>query len=443
MNFETLSNDRLFFRCAIPSIISMTVSSVYTIVDGVFVGRLLGQDALAAVNLVMPCIMIFFALSDMVAAGSSVRISMLLGQGKPKEASVTFSACFKFLIVYACIAGAAGFFAVRPILRGMGASAVVTELAAQYLQVFAVFAPPTALFFAMDNYLRVCGKQHYSMALNIITAVANILLDALFLSYLHWGIWAAALASVLSMTAGTVLSFLPFFRSDSVLSFTHGRISPKQFGRLLVNGSSELFTNIASSLLMLMLNVVLLRLGGSVAVAAMSVIMYVNSIIDSVLFGLAEALQPPISYFYGQGASKRLWALEKRVLIAAGLISLAALLVMRFADSGLVVLFIAPDNTALLTMSLNAMKIFALSYLVTWVNGCLGSFLTALDFPLSSLLATLCGSLLFPAAALLLLSSLFGLNGVWYMPLAAGIGSALVSILLTRHAFHKRPLPSG
>lgn len=442
MNFETQSNNRLFFRCVIPSIISMAVSSIYTIVDGIFVGRLLGQDALAAVNLVMPCIMIFFALSDMVAAGSSVQISMLLGQGKQKEASVTFSACLKLLSLYACAAGWIGFFAVRPILHGMGASAVVTELAAQYLQVFAVFALPAALFFAIDNYLRVCGKQRYSMVLNVITALANILLDALFLVCFHWGIWAAALASALSMTVGTILSLLPFFRSDSILSFTRGHISLKQFGRLLVNGSSELFTNIASSLLMLMLNIVLLRLGGSVAVAAMSVVMYVDSLMGSVLFGLAEALQPPISYFYGQGASHRIWALEKRVLVAAGLISLAALLIMRFSGSSLIILFIEPDNAPLRAMSLTAIKIFAFSYFVTWIDGCLGSFLTALDFPLASLLATLCGSLLFPAIALLL-SALWGLNGIWYMPLTAGIASALVSILLTWLALKKRPLPPG
>lgn len=432
MKFETMKPTRLFLHCAIPSMISMAVSSAYTIADGIFVGRFIGQNGLAAVNLVMPLVMICFAISDMIAVGSSVQIAILLGRGEQRKASLTFSSCLKIIVAFSCLAGFAGFFLAEPALRMMKAGEEVTRLAVEYIRVYAVFAPLVVVFFASDNYLRVCGKARYSMVLNVVTAVLNIALDFVFIVQLRYGVWSAALASCLSISLGTVLSLVPFIGKKLSLTFMKGIIPLKQFGRLLANGSSELFTNIASSLMMLILNAVLLYLGGATAVAAVSVVLYVDSIVNSMIFGLADSMQPAISYCYGRGLNERVRALEKRVLLMAAFVSLTALAAMRYAGGELIPLFIRDNDKELLAMSLRAMELFSLSYLVSWIDACLSSYLTAMDRPGRSLAVSLCGTLLFPVAALLILTPVWRLDGVWCMPLAAGAASAVVAVLAVK-----------
>ena len=193
--FETLSPTRLFFRCALPSMVSMAVTALYLVADGIFVGLLLGEDALAAVNLVMPLVMISFALADMVAVGSSVQIAIHLGEKRQIDACRIFTFCSGLIVAISCAVGVAGFFLAEPVLRLMGANAAVTALAAAYLQVYALFSPLIMIFFAVDNYLRICGKVRYSMGLNVAISLLNILLDFFFLAVLRRGVAAAALAS--------------------------------------------------------------------------------------------------------------------------------------------------------------------------------------------------------------------------------------------------------
>lgn len=426
--FEKTPPTKLFFHFAIPSMISMAVSSLYTIADGIFVGRFLGQQSLAAINLVMPLIMICFGLSDMVAVGSSVQISIQLGRKEYDEARRTFSSCLKIIALSSCMIGVLCFFLAEPAFRLLGAEPEVAKLAEEYLRVYAVFLPLIAGYFAIDNYLRICGKPRYSMVINIVTAVLNILLDFLFVAVLGYGVWSAALASCISLVLGMVLGIIPFLSHKLPLCFVKGRIPLRQFMHLLANGSSELFSNIASSLLMLILNTVLLHLGGSIAVAACSVVLYVDSVVNSIVYGLVDSMQPAISYCYGCNLLKRVQALERRVLSVAAIISIGTLALMRFGGGGLVTLFVQQDDTVLLEMSLHAMKLFSLSYLVSWIDACYSSYLTALDRPGRSLAVSLCGTLIFPLLSLCILAPIWGLDGVWCMPLVAGVASAIVSI---------------
>lgn len=427
--FEKTPPTRLFFHFAVPSMISMAVSSLYTIADGIFVGRFLGQQSLAAVNLVMPLIMICFGLSDMVAVGSSVRISIQLGQKEYNEASQTFSFCLKMIALSSCIIGLFSFFLAKPALMLLGAEPDVAQLAEEYLRIYALFLPLISGFFAIDNYLRICGKPRYSMAMNIVTAILNIMLDFVFVAVLGYGVWSAALASCLSLVVGMILGLFPFLGEKLPVSFVRGRIPFRQFVHLLANGSSELFSNIASSLLMLILNTVLLYLGGSMAVAACSVVLYVDSVVNSMIYGLVDSMQPAISYCYGANLQKRVWAIEKRVLTAGFSLSIGTLFLMYFGGGELISLFVQKNDQELLTLSLHAMRLFSLSYLVGWVDACISSYLTALDCPGRSLIVSFCGTLVFPLIALSVLAPIWKLDGVWCMPFVAGIASAIVAVI--------------
>ena len=428
--FEKMQPTKLFIKCAIPATLSMIFSGIYSIADGIFVGRCIGADALAAVNLVMPLIMISFALAEMIAVGSSVQLAMLLGQKEKELANRTFSVCIKVILGISVIIGLIFFFLSKPILMLMGTEGMALQYSIEYIRVYAVFSPLIIVYFAADNYLRICGKQNYSMALNIATSVLNIVLDFLLLVVWKQGVWAAAFTSCISMALGTVMALCPFFRNKLELKFVKGWISAKHFVKLVANGSSEFFANIASSIFSFVLNIVLLSIGGATAVAAMSVVMYVESIASMMISGMSDSMQPAISYCHGAGIKKRVYALEKRVLVSAAVLSLTACLLLRYGGAWVVPFFVKPGETELLTLSIHAMSLYALSYLVNWVDGCLSGYLTALGQAGRSFIVSIMGTLVLPLVGLAVLVPPLGLAGVCLMPLFAGVLSAVLSLVL-------------
>ena len=428
--FEKLPPGKLLLKCAVPAAMSMIFSGLYSIADGIFVGRCIGSDALAAVNLVMPLIAIAFSLAELIATGSSVQLATLLGQKKQDQANRTFSVCIKVIVGMSFLIGLIFFFLCKPLLRLMGADGVALQYSIEYIRVYAVFAPLIIVFFAADNYLRICGKQNYSMMLNIVTAVLNIALDFLLIVVFRLGIRAAALTSCISISVGTIMALYPFFRNKLELKFVAGSIPFKQFVQLATNGSSEFFSSIAGSIFSFILNIVLLSLGGATAVAAMSVVMYVESLVASMLFGMVDSMQPTISYCKGAGLHKRVWMLERYVLTAAAVLSVAVCLVLRYCGALVVPFFVKPGETELLTLSIHAMSLYALSYLVNWVDGCLSGFLTALGQAGRSFFASIMGTLMLPLAGLAILVPSKGLDGVCLMPLLSGAASAVLAIIL-------------
>lgn len=428
--FGKLPPTRLFFRCAVPSMVSMAVTSLYTVADGIFVGRLIGADALAAVNLVMPFIMMSFALSDMVAVGSSVQISLRLGEGRGEAASRIFSIACAVIMGLSVLVGAAALFGAEPLVRLLGADAAVAALAVEYMRVYAIFSPLIMIFFAVDNYLRICGKVHYSMWMNVGISLGNILLDWLFLARFGWGIGGAALASCLCLALGTVLCFLPFLGRKLALRFTAPRVPLQVVGNIMANGSSEFFSNITGSVLMVLFNAVLLRISGSMAVAAFSIVMYVDTIVKSMLYGMTDSLQPAVSYNFGAGNRKRVFALEARVIGACFLVSVAVMVWMLTGGQSVSGLFVAAGEPELLEMSSRAMRLFSVSYLVGWFGLACGSFFTALNRPVFSLTLSFSQTLIFPAACLLALPAFLGLDGVWLTPLVSGTLAAVLAAFL-------------
>ena len=428
--FEKLSPAKLLLKCAVPAAMSMIFSGLYSVVDGIFVGRCIGSDALAAVNLVMPLITIAFSLAELIATGSSVQLATLLGQKERDQANRTFSVCIKVIVGMSFLIGLVFFFLCRPLLTLMGANGIALQYSIEYIRVYAVFAPLIIVFFAIDNYLRICGKQNYSMMLNIVTAVLNIVLDFLLIVVLRQGIRAAALTSCISISVGTVMAFYPFFRNKLELKFVAGNIPFKQFAQLAANGSSEFFSSIAGSIFSFILNIVLLSIGGATAVAAMSVVMYVESLVASMLFGMVDSMQPAISYCKGAGLHKRVWTLEKYVLTSAAVLSVAVCLVLRYCGTFVVPFFVKPGETELLTLSIHAMRLYALSYLVNWIDGCLSGFLTALGQAGRSFVVSIMGTLVLPLAGLAVLVPSMGLDGVCLTPLLSGTASAVLAIVL-------------
>lgn len=430
--FEKLPPTKLFFRCAVPSMVTMAFASLYQIADGLFVGRFIGGDALAAINLIMPIIMIVFGFANLIATGASVRVSVLLGAKKQEEASQIFTFTLKVLFLLSCVLGGLGLIFAEEFVRFLapGATELAIEYGITYTRVYAAFAPLMLIFHATDNYLRACGKEKLSMWLSIGTQTLNILLDVVLIVFLGQGVWAAAFTSCLSMALGSVITLCLFRGKRMDLYYTKGKIKLPVFLRILANGSSEFFSSISMSIMSIVFNFFLLKYGGTTAVAAFSVIMYVDSFVGMFLFGMADSLQPAISYCYGAGLMDKVKAIFRRIILGAVVLSVASLLFMMFAGQYVAPLFVKPEDTELLKVSIIGMKLFSLSYLTGWVDMCFSSYFTALERPGRSLLTSFFGTLVFPIGVLFLLTPTLKLNGVWLSSVASCTVSAVFTVML-------------
>lgn len=214
------------------------------------------------------------------------------------------------------------------------------------------------------------------------------------------------------------------------LYYTKGTVKRSVFIHILANGSSEFFSSISMSIMSIVFNFFLLKYGGTTAVAAFSVIMYVDSFVGMFLFGMADSLQPAISYCYGAGRMDKVKAIFWRIILGALVLSAVSLLFMLFAGPYVAPLFVKPGDKELLTVSIVGMKMFSLSYLTGWVDMCFSSFFTALEHPVRSLLTSFFGTLVFPIVFLAILTPVWQLNGVWITAVAASTASAVLTIIL-------------
>lgn len=297
--FIRLPPRKLFFRCAIPAAVTSVAGALYAVVDGMFVGRFIGEDALAAISITMPVILMVEAIANMIATGASVHIAIHLGQKDHATAARIFSFAVKFILALSCLTGLLGYFFARPfvMLLAPGASAHVIALSVTYLQIYALFAPLIPIYFATDNFLRDCGQQHTSMIVNIATQLLNVVLDFVLIVVLGQGIAGAAIGSCLALALGSLYTLACFRGRRLDLYYTRENIPLQKFIRLILNGSSEFFSNIAASVMNLILNIFLLKYGGTTAVAAFSIVMYIDSMpgwIDMCYSSYFTALDRPI-----------------------------------------------------------------------------------------------------------------------------------------------------
>ena len=423
--------------------ITMAFGALYQIADGLFVGRFIGEDALAAVNLIMPNIMITFGLINLIATGASVRISVLLGEKNREEASRVFTFTLKAIFALSCIIGILGLAFAEPYVRLLapGATERAIEYGITYTRVYSAFAPLMLIYHATDNYLRVCGKEKLSMWLGIGTQALNIILDVILIALLGQGVWAAAFTSCIAMALGSVITLLIFRGKRLDVYYTKGKVKKADFFRILANGSSEFFSSISMSVISIVYNFFLLRYGGTTGLAAFSVVMYVDSIIGMLVFGMCDALQPAISYCYGAGLMDKVKAIFRRVILGAVVLSAASLLFMMFLGQYVAPLFVKPEDTELLAVSIIGMKLFSLSYLTGWVDMCFSSYFTALERPARSMLTSFFGTLVFPICALFALTPFLELNGVWLSVLVSCTASAIFTLIL--YTTMKMRKPSG
>lgn len=302
--------------------------------------------------------------------------------------------------------------------------------ALDYLRVFLTFLPFSAMLYAIDNYLRSCGKGVFCMWVNLFVSCLNIVLNIFFVIIFNFGVTGAALTTSLSMSIGTIISLIPFVRKKLSLQFTKPIIPMKDLWAILYNGSSEFLNKVAGSFIGVLTNSLLLSLGGSVAVASYGIVMYIEGLVISVIFGILDGVQAPVSYNLGKGDYKKTKEIFKLSCYASAFMAIVLILAILLFPNHLIAMFIKSDDIATIEMTKYALFLFAPSYLFSWFNMVTGSFLTSLDKPKESLVLLIFRSIVFPLICLAFLTHQIGLKMIFLTPLVSGFLTFVISVYL-------------
>ena len=424
--FVNTKPGRLFLKAALPGAIGMLASAMYQTLDGVFVGRFLGSTAFAAINLAMPFVIINFSLADLIGVGSSVPISIALGEGRGEDANKIFSLAIVLIFLAGLAIGGLLFFAAPLLIALMGAEGEFASQAVMYMRTYAMLSPFTTMMFASDNFLRICGKIRTSMSLNIFMSLFGATVEFLFLAVFGFGIWAAALANCLAMMTTTMLSMLPFMSKKLALRFVRPHFSLRIIKKIVSCGLPSFLNNIAGRLTSIVMNMMLVRFGGQNAVSVYGVLMYADGIIQPLMYGSCDSLQPAIGYNWGAGQYSRVRKIEKYCFsVAAGLCAMAFLM-CTFAPSFIVHAFM---SGAAPSYAVFAVHVFAFTYVTRWITFSTQSFMLAIEKSLYATVLSISAALVFPLLFIFSLQGL-GLTGIWLNFPLSSFCCALMSLII-------------
>ncbi len=424
----------LFFRAAIPGAIGMLASSLYYLLEGILVGRILGAEAFAAFNLAMPFVIINFAVSDMIGVGSSVPIAIKLGRGEKEEANRIFSAAIVLIILSGIVTGALLFSFAPNLFRMMGADDHLIPNAVKYLRTYALFSPFTTLVFAMDNYLRICGKIKGSLMMNIGMACAGVCFEVILLIILKGGIASAAMGTCLGMSSSVIVVLSIFLSGRMNLRFRKPVFHLSLIKAIVSCGLPTFLSNVSGRIISIIMNVILLSLGGADAVSVYGIIMSVDGVVMPLLYGTCDSLQPSVGYNWGARRFDRVGAIEKYCFGTGAVISVLFAVFM-FAFPGFAVsLFVeGADSAGIHLLGIGAVRLASSAYIVRWIAVCTQCFMSAIGKPVYAASISVSAAFIFPLILIIALTPM-GLDGIWLnLPGTALLTAFLALFILTRY----------
>lgn len=417
---------RRLLRYCLPSIIMMVFTSVYGVVDGFFVSNFAGKTPFAAVNFIMPILMILGCAGFMFGTGGSALIGMALGEGDNKKANNIFSLVVYSSIVCGVLLAIIGLVILRPVATLMGAENEMLRQCLIYGGIFLAGLPFYILQYEFQCLFATANKHKLGMYVTIIAGCTNIVLDALFVAVFPWGVAGAAVATVISQIAGGIIPLVYFLRkNDSPLRLTKCSFDGAALLKTCTNGSSELMSNISASVVGMLFNVQLMKYAGENGVAAYGVLMYVSWIFQAIFLGYTVGTAPVVSYHYGADNKDEVKNLLKKSLIIVAAVAVCMFVAGELLSWPLAKIFVGYD-AELMDMTVNAFYIFSFSFLFFGFSVFGSSFFTALGDGLTSAAIAFLRTLVFQIAAVMLLPLIFGLNGIWASIVAAEIVSVAV-----------------
>ena len=416
-----------------PSIVMMVFTSIYSVVDGIFVSNYAGKTAFAAVNLIMPYLMVFGTLGFMIGTGGTALISMTLGMGEKKKANELFSLLTYVTILCGVVFTMLSIVFLRPAAILMGATGQMLEDCVLYGTILQLALTAYLLQYAFQSFCITAEKPNLSLVMMVTAGVCNIVLDALFVAVFRWGLVGAAVATAIAQYIGAVIPFFYFLRpNDSLLRLGKCRMDWKALLRTCTNGSSELMSSLSMSLVSILYNLQLIRYAGENGIAAYGVIMYVNFFFVAVFIGFTIGAAPIIGYHHGAENHGELKNMFRKCLVVVGVFAVAMTAAGLLLAQPLSQVFVGYDPVVL-KMTVRGFVIYSMSFLLCGFNIFGSSLFTALNNGLISAVISFVRTLICQIAAVLLLPLIFGLDGIWW----AIVVSEFVALILTIFCFVK------
>lgn len=407
----------------------MVFTSIYSVVDGLFVSNYVGKDPYTALNLIWPLIMGMGALGFMMGSGGSAIVAKTLGEGKSENARRYFSMVVYVTIIGSLLLSAIGLIFIRPISIALGS----TEELLPYSMLYGRILLISLTFFMLQNvfqsFFATAEKPKLGLLIIVIAGVSNMILDYVFIVVFQWGLAGAAIATAVSQVIGGGIPLFYFLRhNSSLLRLVVTRFELRPLWKTCTNGSSELMTNLSSSLVNILYNLQLMKLTGQDGVAAFGTIMYVFFIFIAIYIGYAMGCAPLIGYHYGAGNHKELKNLLTKSLVLMGILGVLLTIAAEVLAAPLSKLFVGYDPE-LYALTCHAFRLYAFSFLVTGFNIYGSAFFTALNNGGFSAAISFLRTLLFQVAMIYLLPIFFDLDGIWLAVTAAECLTLVITII--------------
>ena len=400
-----------FLGYAIPSALAMFVSSLYTVIDGIFVGRGVGDMALAAVNIVMPLTIMFFGIGTMFAVGGGTLVSKNFGAGKDEEGVTVFRQVFKFLLIISTLISLIFSIFSNQVVAVLGATDNIKSLAGEYLKYYSIFCIPNLIGIALNSFVRNDGRPKLAMVSTISGAITNIILDYVFIFILGMGIKGAAIATGLGQII-TVMILVPHFTlKRGKLTFGNASLDVKVIKSFITVGIPSFLAEAAFSVIIYVQNIALVNFIGNSGLAAFSIINYITTNIYMVLLGVTFGAQPLISYNFGAKNAKNMIDVYK--------ISNITSLIITTIFTGMCFLFgrelvgVFTSDVEIINIAYNGLNFTNLGFFAVGMNLTTTVYYQSVEVPKYSNLLCIFRSVMFLPISVFVLGKIFGIDGIW------------------------------
>ena len=415
-------------RFALPTVFMLVFSSLYTIIDGIFISNFVGEDGLSGLNIVFPVINIIMGIATMFATGGSAIVAKKMGEGKKDEANQNFTFLFIVLMAVGTLVTIGVLVFIDPLLSFLGAIETLYTYSYDYLFTTVMFTLVTMAKLYFDFFLVTSGKANLALINSVIGGVTNVILDYVFMGSLNMGMAGAAYATEIAMILPVILSFIYFASKKLTICFTKPKAGIKLVLSACANGSSEMVIQISAGISTFLFNLYMLQYIGKTGVAAVTIVMYSQFLLISMLLGFSAGISPLISFNYGQQNHMKLNKIVKYSYIMVGIFA-----VVSFAAAQALAIpittFFAHGSPDLYQITIYGFRIFSFSFLICGFNILTSGLFTALSNGLISALVSSFRTLIFFVIGMVTLPLLFGVTGIWLVVPIAEVATLIASIV--------------
>lgn len=425
---------RLFMKYALPGVAGLLFLGIQSVIDGIVLGRFVGANALASVNLVLPCYSLISAFAIVMGIGGQTLVSISLGRGDKQEANNALRSVFVFLLGMSVVVSLVIFLSAGKIASFLGANEVLLPDAVHYIRALVPFFPLLCAIFFGDYIIKAMGHPLYATSVMGMTVVLNIVLDLVFVAVLGWGVMGAGLATGIAFTMGACFNVPRLFSCHEVVAVQRGRYDRQLVWNAFYNGSSEGMSELSVAITVFLFNITMMRYLGESGVAAFTAINYILFIGTTVFLGISDGIIPIIGYNYGARQQERIKSILKLAARTNSLIGIGLFLLLLLFGEQVIGLFFKDHGSEAFEIASRGVSIYCFAFLLCGLNILASSYFTAIGNAKISIIISALRGLVFVGIGILVLPAVFGIDAIWYDVPIAEICTLSVSFWLVRRS---------